>query len=148
MLTDGAVAELLLQLPAMPAAASLEAIDLSFNQLLTWECCETLGVLLSSGPPAASAAQWQAPNLSACAAAPEHRSSSSSSTHSSDGADNVRRQQQAPPPTRQLQALPPLRVLLLEGVAVGDRGAALLAAGITGSRVLQVRSITESCSGA
>jgi hypothetical protein len=46
MLSDAAVCELAQQLLVLPAAAGLQALDLSRSQLLTWQCCDALGQLL------------------------------------------------------------------------------------------------------
>lgn len=49
LLTDWSVCDLAAMLLAAPCCASLEALDLSGNALLTWRCCEPLATLLRAG---------------------------------------------------------------------------------------------------
>lgn len=162
MLTDGAIAELARLLLTSPDAAAITHIDLSRNQLLTWRCCSALGSLLQADnmscgrgnnpqqqqqPEASTTGQVLGPRPSSARpeglfqpplALPGHQCHAY--VVDSNTAANIKEQplelglQRAPV----LQQVLFLQFLSLEGVALGDKGAAALTTALQGSQHLQV----------
>lgn len=153
LFTDAAMVDLVQLLQSLPAADQVSALDLSHNQLLTWQCCEVLSQLLSAAAAAADAGHQgcSTTERGTCLRVQEVQSAGVSmqqhmQTAEGSGGDLVH----AAPPRlpagwciprpsfkRMVQPLQ-LQALHLQGVSVGDKGAVLLASGLAGTRHLQV----------
>lgn len=164
LLTDSAVFDLVELLQSLPSAQQLSHLDLSHNQLLSWQCCGALRQLLSAAASraaataavAAAAAQasggvstessdqghtQQAPNP-----ATAHTSSSSSTAQAGAGhvgSENPGGRQpigwNGPQLSLRRLAQPlQLQVLLLQSVSIGDKGAVLLSQALAGTQDLRV----------
>lgn len=120
LLTDASVAELVGLMAASSAAPHLRDLDLSSNAALTWRCCQPVAQLLGGCPAAAPTPEPGRQGAGVEGAAPGDAGGGGGS-NSGVPAGAVR-----------------LRRLRLEGVQIGDKGAAILAAALASSQHLQV----------
>jgi hypothetical protein len=162
LFSDLAVFDLVELMQLLPAAADISHLDLSHNQLLTWQCCGALGQLLSV------ALALKAANTAA-AAQLGHSSAEYSSHRSTQHTHDASTQQGTEPaaaaaaaaagadagdasgarrplgwhcvqPSFQRLVQPlQLQALLLQGVVILDKGAALLAEALASTQCLQVQ---------
>lgn len=148
---------------SLPAAADISHLDLSHNQLLSWQCCGALGQLISVA--AALAAATAAASATLVRQSGDHADAHKQQQavaqltgSSSEGADESAESTKGavapaaaaparrpvawggaqPSFKRMVQPLQ-LQVLLLQGIVIQDRGAVLLAEALAGTQRLQVR---------
>lgn len=159
LFADAAVYDLVDLIQSRPAAADVTGLDLSHNQLLSWQSCGALGQLLSG---AAAMAAASAPAAASCAgpSVGEHKaqqpaaslcggSAAADSSAAAGDAPTAARARQPigwhgvqPSLKRMVQPLQ-LQALLLQGVVIQDRGAALLAEALASTQHLQVLDLSQ-----
>lgn len=124
LLTDASVCELVRLMVTSKSAPNLQELDLSANASLTWRCCQPLGQLLSS------VMVWPPPG--------PKEGANSSGGGGSGGAEGGDGGAAAAAGVHAWANPVELRVLRLEGVQIGDKGATLLAEPLARSETLQV----------
>lgn len=163
LFTDAAVYDLVDLIQSLPAAGDVTSLDLSHNQLLSWQCCGSLGQLLSV---AAALAVATAPAAASCAgpSAVEQKGQQAATSPLGGSAADDSSAAAAGAPTaatavvhasqpigwrgaqpslkRMVQPLQ-LQALLLQGVVIQDRGAALLAEALASTQHLQVLDLSR-----
>lgn len=163
LFSDVAVFDLVELIQLLPAASDISRLDLSHNQLLTWQCCGALGQLISvalalKAANAAAAAQHRRSSAD-YSSHPAHIASTQPSaapaaggspavTAGADAGDAAVARRplgwgRVQPSFRRLVQPLQLQALLLQGVVIQDKGAVLLAEALAGTQRLQVQSARQ-----